>query len=159
MQVAGLVFEFGGDIDQAIAGLLHDTVEDCDDVSITDIEDRFGTTVARIVDDLTDTLPGDTKAHKSPWHARKVRYLTRIESAGDDSRLVSACDKVHNLTGIVDGLRLGGSTALANFHGGPNDLLWFYGESLERLEAHLPEPLAIRFKALLDEARALIQSS
>ena len=29
LSVAALVLEFGGDEDQAIAGLLHDTLEDC----------------------------------------------------------------------------------------------------------------------------------
>ena len=29
LQVAGLVFEHGGTVSQAVAGLLHDVVEDC----------------------------------------------------------------------------------------------------------------------------------
>ena len=29
VQVAGLVLEHGGDVEQAIAGLLHDVIEDC----------------------------------------------------------------------------------------------------------------------------------
>ena len=50
LQVAGLVLEHGGDVHQAVAGLLHDTVEDCDGVTPEIVEDRFGKDVARIVE-------------------------------------------------------------------------------------------------------------
>ena len=36
-----------------IAGLLHDTVEDGDNVSLTDIEKQFGREVAKLVDGVT----------------------------------------------------------------------------------------------------------
>ena len=48
LAVSGLVLEHGGSEDQAIAGLLHDAIEDCG-VSEEEIEARFGSAVARIV--------------------------------------------------------------------------------------------------------------
>ena len=41
LQVAGLVLENGGDADQAIAGLLHDTIEDCESVTPKKLRKRF----------------------------------------------------------------------------------------------------------------------
>ena len=47
VQVAGLVLEHGGDADQAIAGLLHDAIEDCEGVTEATLRERFGPEVAR----------------------------------------------------------------------------------------------------------------
>ena len=58
LSVAGLVLESGGDEDLAIAGLLHDAVEDAEDISGEEMSDRirskFGDRVADIVDGCSD---------------------------------------------------------------------------------------------------------
>jgi hypothetical protein len=46
LAVASLVIEFGGNEDQAIAGLLHDVVEDCGQAMPPIIRARFGDEVA-----------------------------------------------------------------------------------------------------------------
>jgi (p)ppGpp synthase/HD superfamily hydrolase len=52
---ASLVLEYGGDEDQAIAGLLHDAIEDQGDkITLDEIRHRFGDPVAEIVDGCTD---------------------------------------------------------------------------------------------------------
>jgi (p)ppGpp synthase/HD superfamily hydrolase len=57
--VASLVLDHGGDEDQAIAGLLHDAVEDVGAHQEALIAERFGPRVTRIVRACTDadTLP------------------------------------------------------------------------------------------------------
>ncbi len=55
--VSGLVWEDGGDEEQAIAGLLHDSIEDADQDEAS-IADRYGERVGRIVSDCTDTADG-----------------------------------------------------------------------------------------------------
>ena len=69
--VASLVLEHGGDEGQAIAGLLHDAIEDQGAHQEAAITERFGDRVARIVRGCTDadTLP------KPPWRARKEAYM------------------------------------------------------------------------------------
>ena len=57
MSVSALVMENGGDEDQAVAGLLHDVVEDCGAAHQAVIRKRFGERVAKIVADLTDGVP------------------------------------------------------------------------------------------------------
>jgi (p)ppGpp synthase/HD superfamily hydrolase len=52
--VAGIVIEHGGDGDQAIAGLLHDAIEDAGAERGAVILDRFGPRVASIVRACTD---------------------------------------------------------------------------------------------------------
>ena len=55
LSVAALVLEDGGDEDLAIAGLLHDAVEDQGGAVVLEkIIDKFGDRVASIVDGCTD---------------------------------------------------------------------------------------------------------
>ena len=68
--------EYGGDEDQAIAGLLHDAVEDQGgEPRLNDIRNRFGKRVADIVQSCSDSM-ADTAAGqpKEDWHVRKQRY-------------------------------------------------------------------------------------
>ena len=53
--VAGLVLEYGGSEDQAIAAMLHDAIEDQGAQHEPIIAERFGPVVARIVRGCTDT--------------------------------------------------------------------------------------------------------
>ena len=94
--VSALVWEDGGDEEEAIAALLHDAIEDAE-VSTEQIAERFGERVARIVDDCTDTAgPVAVGGTKEPWLKRKQRYLKHLEVAELDSVRVSAADKAHN---------------------------------------------------------------
>src|SRR5438876_7316418 len=56
LRVAGLVIQDGGSEDEAIASLLHDAVEDQGGVErLNDIRERYGSAVADIVDECTDS--------------------------------------------------------------------------------------------------------
>jgi (p)ppGpp synthase/HD superfamily hydrolase len=109
--VASLVIEFQGDEDQAIAGLLHDTIEDCGEPHLPVIREEFGKRVAAIVEACTDGSFEAKADHASPearkdnWVDRKRRYLAHLEAAGPYVLLVSACDKLHNARAIVQDLR------------------------------------------------------
>ncbi|MFU8886247.1 MAG: HD domain-containing protein [Cyanobacteriota bacterium] len=99
--VSSLVWEDGGDEDQAIAGLLHDAIEDAG-VTDSQIAARFGTRVAQIVRDCTDTTGAvEAGGKKEPWLLRKTRYIAHLQSASPDSLLVSAADKAHNARDMV----------------------------------------------------------
>ena len=130
MSVAGLVLEAGGDEDQAIAGLLHDVVEDCGGKPmLEEVTKRFGTRVARIVDGCTDayTIP------KPPWKQRKLDYLALLRNADDDIRLVSAADKLHNVRAILTDHRAEGDSVWARFSGGREGTVWYYRAVLDIL--------------------------
>src|SRR5512135_2050232 len=75
MSVAALVLESGGDEDQAIAGLLHDAVEDQGGLkTLAIIHSRFGDRVAKIVDGCTDSYTWP----KLSWRERKEEYLAKL---------------------------------------------------------------------------------
>jgi GTP pyrophosphokinase len=123
MGVASLVFEAGGDEDLAIAALLHDVVEDCGGAPMLErIRRRFGSRVAKIVDGCTDAygLP------KPPWHDRKVSYISRLKKEDDETRLVSAADKLNNVRSILSDYRVIGESVWSRFNGGRDGTLWYY---------------------------------
>jgi GTP pyrophosphokinase len=122
MAVASLVLDYGGSEDQAVAALLHDTVEDCG-VSYARLRRQFGAPVARIVKDCTDaeTFP------KPPWKARKQRYIDHLRSGRHaPSLLVSAADKLHNARAIVHDVKHHGKAVWKRFHAAPHEILWYY---------------------------------
>ena len=86
LQVAGLGLEAGGDASQAAAALLHDTLEDCENVDVVALRERFDADVTSIVEACTDTLPGDAPGAKAPWSERKTRHLERLARAPAEAR-------------------------------------------------------------------------
>jgi (p)ppGpp synthase/HD superfamily hydrolase len=128
LSVTALVLEAGGDEDQAIAALLHDVVEDCGGAPILEeVRQKFGDRVARIVDGCTDT----DEYPKPPWRARKERYLRHLQQGGEDVRLVSMADKLHNVRSIVLDYRTIGEKIWERFTGGREGTLWYYRTLLD----------------------------
>jgi (p)ppGpp synthase/HD superfamily hydrolase len=70
LAVASLVIEYGGSEDAAIAGLLHDCIEDCGAGLQDPVRERFGEEVLRIVLGCSDSvLPAGNE--KAEWQSRK----------------------------------------------------------------------------------------
>jgi (p)ppGpp synthase/HD superfamily hydrolase len=93
--VTGLVIEDGGDEEQAVAAMLHDSVEDGGGRPMLGrITRRFGPRVADIVEGCSDTVDGDPT---ESWIERTRRYLAHLPTVEDDAILrVALADKVHN---------------------------------------------------------------
>lgn len=135
MSVSALVMEYGGDEDQAIAGLLHDIVEDCGPLHEAVIRETFGNRVADIVVACSDGVR-DASGNKPPWRARKERYLSHLETADDDTLLVSACDKLHNARAIATDLARG-HDVFARFTASREETLWYYEAFLRRFSERM----------------------
>jgi (p)ppGpp synthase/HD superfamily hydrolase len=138
LAVASLVLEGGGSEDEAIAGLLHDAIED-QGVSPAEIAERYGDTVARIVVACSDAV-GGPGVEKAPWLDRKIRHLEHLEGLGADEAVlrVTAADKLHNCRDLVADVRAEGPAALERFNGGVQGTCWYYGRMTQLLEARLP---------------------
>lgn len=108
--VSSLVLEYGGNENQAIAGLLHDVLEDCGGEHEVTIRAQFGDAVVAIVKDCTDAMAKEKEAPKTQeakvadWQRRKHAYLSNLRTKPDASLLVSACDKLHNARAILSDL-------------------------------------------------------
>ena len=151
MAVSSMVLEAGGDEDAAIAGLLHDAVEDSEDgaVVLERIRAEFGGGVAEIVEACTDAVavPGEPKPD---WRQRKDAYLEGLQDHDRAVLLVSACDKLHNARAIVADLREIGDAVWSRFSAGREGQLWYYRSLVEVFEEHLQHPLSAELRRTVD---------
>ena len=130
--VSGIVLQHGGGEDEAIAALLHDTVEDCGGKPVmVEIRQRFGNKIAELVDGCTET---DIQP-KPPWRERKERYLESIRSANPSVRLISCADKIHNASSIISEYRKVGEQVWDRFKANKTETLWFYTSMVNAMQA------------------------
>ncbi len=133
LAVCATVLEWGGDEETAIAALLHDAVEDQGGLATLDaIRDRYGERVAGIVLTCTDSTSADPAA-KAPWEERKRAHLAKIRQAGPEVALVTAADKLHNLSAMIRDIRRFGPATLERFNAKPDRLVWYVRAMAEAL--------------------------
>ena len=152
MSVASLVLEAGGGEDEGVAALLHDVVEDCGGHPVLEeIRQRFGDRVAEIVRGCTDayTIP------KPPWKQRKLDYLEVLRRAGEDVRLVSAADKLHNVRSILADYRREGDSVWERFSGRREGTLWYYRAVLDVLRKGKTNRLVDELERVVTELETL----
>ena len=143
LAVSALVWEDGGDEEQAIAALLHDAIEDAG-VSAAQITGRFGQRVAQLVLDCTETAPNQPSgAEKEAWLERKTRHLAHLQQASLDALLICAADKAHNARDVVLDARRDPSS-WQRFSGGLEGSAWFLLRVHQLLSHRLPESRSVR---------------
>ena len=137
VHVSVILLRHGFSEDVAIAGLLHDIVED-QDVPLADIEAEFGPAVAEMVDVLTEQKrEGEVER---PWEVRKREALARLRQGSLAAVAVKAADTLHNAHSMALGLRRDGPAIWRSLSRGPAETLWYYRSVAaivrERLGAH-----------------------
>ena len=162
LEVAALVLHDGGTESEAIAGLLHDAVEDAG-VTPKQIRRRYGRKVARIVKACTETIDGklptktDAPRDSSTWRARKQAMIDHL--ADPDVPLpvlrVKGADALANARSIVADLRRNGPEVWQRFHAGAVDQLWYYRSVAVILVARHPGAASDELRATVTEMEAL----
>jgi len=148
MSVSALVMENGGDEDQAVAGLLHDVIEDADPPSSVPqirkaISEQFGPRVLALVEGCTDG-EADEGGEKAPWRERKEAYLSHLQNESAELLLISCCDKLHNARAIYTDLTTHGDVLFDRFTGKKEGTLWYYRTLATIFEQRLPGVVAVR---------------
>ena len=150
MSVSALVMENGGNTDEAIAGLLHDAVEDQGgEKTLKLIRSKFGSKVASIVKQNSDAdaIP------KPPWIDRKKKYVAAMKTKTQSALLVSCCDKLHNATCIIEDHRAIGKKVWGRFNATPKQISWYYLELSKAFTKYLKghKPLTQRYEDTVKE--------
>jgi (p)ppGpp synthase/HD superfamily hydrolase len=131
LRVAGLVLEYGGNEDEAIAALLHDAVEDQGGMPVLEeIRQQFGAATAEIVAGCSDAC----SRPKPPWRDRKQAHVDHVRTASPSVQLVVAADKVDNARSLLREYRTRGESLWNFFHGGRDGTLWYYDAMLAALK-------------------------
>ncbi len=149
MHVALMLARFGLDEDVIAAGLLHDVVEDCVGWSIDRVQSEFGAHVAGIVAQLSEDK-------SRSWTERKRAGIEKVPHMSPEAASVKACDKLHNLHGLVQQLRTSTDPELvwAKFNGGRDATLQMSHELVEALALRVDPKIA---KALRSALKSLFE--
>ena len=126
--VSSLVLEYNGNEDQAIAGLLHDVIEDCGIEHEPIIRKNFGDAVIQMVMDCTDSVTFP----KPAWKTRKQSYIASLDEKSDSSLLVSCCDKLHNARSIDRDQADVGELLWTRFSSNKSQIEWYYRSITEK---------------------------
>jgi (p)ppGpp synthase/HD superfamily hydrolase len=110
----GLILSLAGaSEDVVIAGILHDTIEDCEpygSVTKETLTEKFGESVAELVDSVTEKDKG------LDWHARKEAALEEIRQFSNDSVLVKSGDIISNNTELIADFERDGEATFERFN-------------------------------------------
>lgn len=144
-----IALEHGADEDEAIAALLHDSIEDVEPTDqVRATVAWFGPRVLAIVEGCTDA----DDHPKPPWRERKEAYLRHLASADASTALVSAADKLHNARTIAADLRAVGDAVWTRFNVSRSETLWYYRALVDAYRANGQAPAA-----LVDELDRAVQ--
>lgn len=113
-----------------IAGILHDTIEDCEPYgSITKafLAKEFNPKIASIVDDLTE------QDKTLPWDDRKMAALHHIKDMPKSSILVKSADVLHNLMSLNDDIEKDKVKAFSKFNAPKEKTIGRYGTLIPEL--------------------------
>lgn len=150
--VTGIVIEYGGSEDEAIAALLHDAIEDAGGKQTEmRIRDEFGAAVSDIVRGCSDT----DQTPKPPWEPRKRAYLDHLPSASASVRFVSCADKLANVRDLIEGVRRRGDAFWRSFGAPKERQLWLYDAYADAFGREPSPAMAEELRIQVDRLREL----
>ena len=135
MEVGVIVSQMTTDEEIISAAFLHDTVEDCADVTVEDIRREFGDRVANLVD-------CESEDKSKTWMERKshtIHYLK--EEASEAVRFIAMGDKLANIRSLVRDHQMVGEELWNRFNmKDPKKQGWYYRSLIDSLHSLAPYP-------------------
>lgn len=157
VHVSVILIRHGFDEEIAIAGLLHDVVEDCD-VPLDRLADAFGARVAGLVEAVSEQKSADDV--ELPWEERKEYKLAHLRAGGPDVAALKAADAIHNVRSISADLRQVGAAVWERFKRGPQPTLGYYRAILAGVREKLGDhPIVVELADAVEELAALVQEA
>lgn len=155
--VAWILSNYTDDEDVIIAGLLHDVLEDVKDYYYSDLVKDFGERIAQIVKGVSeDKDPNVESDDKATWSERKSKYLAGLGNDSDESLMVCAADKIHNLKSMISAYQEKGETLWNDFNSPKEKKLWLYEEITKLLKNRLNNPIVKELEDTYFEAERIL---
>lgn len=151
--VAMIAIDYVDDEDILIAALLHDTLEDTD-YTAKELEDDFGGKVREIVEALTE--PANTEHKEYSWKESKALYAKQLRKAPQESLLIAAADKIHNMRAMVEEYFDDYPRFLKEFSGSLEDRMIQYQEISNVLNKSLRSDILNEFNHVFTEYKKFI---
>ncbi|GAB4216087.1 MAG: HD domain-containing protein [Roseiflexaceae bacterium] len=152
VHVSVLLIRHGFSEDLAIAGLLHDAVEDSD-LAPEELVATFGAEVARLVVAVSERKLADGVPR--PWEERKAEKMALLRAGGPDVAALKAADALHNVRSTVADLRREGPGVWGRFRASPQQTMGYYRAILVAVQAQLDHPIVAELAAAVAELEAL----
>lgn len=143
IEVAVLVSKYSNDDKHVIAGLLHDTVEDCG-YSLELLQSEYGSTVRTLVEALTEDKSIED------WWERKLENLRRLRE-NKDAYFIKSIDALSNMRGILELLESEGYAVWDRFNAVRDAKLTYFRMILEETKEFLPRELLKDYAELLKD--------
>ena len=143
IEVGIVVSEYSSIRELIVAGILHDTVEDCD-YTIEEVEADFGAEVARLVSALTEDKSIED------WLERKTENLERLRTS-QGAYSVKAIDVFTNMRSLLDALVSEGAVVWQRFKMPKEMMLAYYRLVLKDTEEFLPRKLIAEYVDVLKD--------
>ncbi len=152
LAVAAIAFEHGATEQEAIAAVLHDTVEDAGGRPVLDeIRRRYGDAVADTVAACSDAFTQP----KPPWEERKRAHVAHLATASRSTALVTAADKLHNAQAILRDYRQEGDRLWSRFNAGRDEILRYHRAVIDAIREKAPAPLLEELERVVGEIEKL----
>lgn len=135
VEVGDIVSSMTEDEEIRSAAILHDTIEDCKDVTAEILEKEFGPRVAAIV-------VQESEDKSKTWKERKGATIERLKSAPYEVQMIALADKLSNMRDIDRDYPLCGEKLWDRFRMKDKQMIaWYYKgirKSLEPVFAGVP---------------------
>ena len=149
LTVGLILSQAGATEDQIVAGILHDTIEDCDpwgSITKDGIEKEFGSEVARMVNDVTE------QDKNLSWVVRKKEALEHVKEMHEDSVMVKSADVLNNMTDQMVDFEKKGDKMFESYNATKAQQLARYQNLVPELKKAYPaNPLIPELEVAVDE--------
>lgn len=155
MAVMLIAASMTNDEDVLLAALFHDILEDVpENYSRTEMEDEFGPRVVQIVEGVTKD------SSLSSWQERADAYLEQLSSGSEESLIVAAADKFHNLSQTLEDLDRDGHALWQRFRSTPSQQLWWYTSVRNVIADRLPNRHLLKeLDVLIEKLRTWVETT
>lgn len=133
LRVCQSLIEAGCGETVAVAGVLHDVVEDTK-TTLEQVRAQFGERVAQLVEGASEPDKSDT------WENRKQHTIHVLEFADNDLLCLSIADKLDNLRSFREDVLREGEAVWARFKRGRDQQRWYYESLGQVFERRIQSP-------------------
>ena len=124
------------------------------------MREEYGDNVVELVKMVSENKRADD-AEEAPWEVRKQYYIDHLsELENKDALIISAADKIHNLSSMIEDYDRVGEDLWSVFNAPKEKQLWYYEQIFDILsQKDLPEGLIGQYKGTLDQFSAIVNNS
>ena len=102
----------------------------------------------------TDSLAADSE-EKGPWEQRKLAHINKVRHASSEVAMVTAADKLHNLTAMLRDVKRDGPETMKRFKW-PDRVIWYYSSMTDALTGRVREDAIDELNATITQLELIL---